>query len=636
MPTMDCPVCGAKLTPGARFCAACGTPAPSACSGCGLELPAGARFCPACGTPVADGTMVDPEGAVAPRDRDRERKTATLLFADIVGFTNLNESHDPELVSSRTGSLFERLSREVERYEGTIEKFAGDAMLAVFGVPAAHEDDPERAVRAALEMQAVAADLAGAAGDGPPLRLRVGVATGEVLVDQTRAATERDLFVTGDAVNTAARLQGIAEPGTVVVGPSTYAATRDAIEYEELAAVELKGKAIAVAAWRAVAVKAGRGGRRARLGLESPLVGRAAELSLLKETVRRAVDDGRPHLVTVMGSAGVGKSRLTWELEKYLDGLPDVYHWRKGRCLAYSASSFGPIADVIKVDARISDDDPPDTARRKLSARLDELDVGPDADGVRGALEAVLAIGGAGEHQRDELFESWRRYLGAIAAVAPLVLVMEDIHWADDSVLSFLEFLGRWGEGSIVIVCLARNELLERRGSWGGGLSNTTTIVLEPLGEEASVALMDGLLDGGVPGTLAERITALAEGNPLFVEEMVRMLVDRGVLRFSDGRWELASAVDQVEIPDSVQAVLAARLDTLPTDEKRVAQDAAVVGRIFWDVLVAHLAGSGRESGGRPHQAPAGQGPRGAAKPVIARGGQGIRLPTRAHPRRSL
>jgi len=597
---MDCRACGAALTDGARFCASCGAPAATACSSCGVELPAEARFCPACGTAVraepaaAFPNREPPVPSSSDRDRDRERKVATLLFADIVGFTSLNESHDPELVSSRTASLFERLSREVERYEGTIEKFAGDAMLAVFGVPVAHEDDPERAVRAALEMQAVVTAMAAGTGEGPALQLRIGVATGEVLVDQARAATERDLFVTGDAVNTAARLESAAEPGTVVVGPSTYAATRDAVDYEELPAIQLRGKAAPVAAWRAVAIKAGRGGRRARLGLEAPMVGRDAELALLKETVRRAVDDGRPHLVTVIGSAGVGKSRLTWELEKYLDGLPDTYHWRKGRCLAYSGPSFGPIADVIKVDARISDDDAPDAAREKLRARLGELDLGPDEADVRDALEAVLAVGDMRERPRDELFESWRRYLGAIAEVAPLILVVEDIHWADDSVLSFLDFLARWGEGSLVILCLARHELLERSSTWGGGLTNSTTIALEPLGADASSALMEGLLDGGVPRGLADRIIELAEGNPLFVEEMVRMLVDRGVLRFADGHWELAGALEQVEIPGSVQAVLAARLDTLPADEKRVAQDAAVVGRIFWDIVVAHLADSSR------------------------------------------
>ena len=595
---MRCPSCGRSLTRDSRFCPGCGAAVAATCAGCGTELEADARFCRRCGRPVTDaaeeGQTAIEAALTGGRGSGQERKIATLLFADIVGFTSMNEAHDPELVSALVSRAFERLAAEVRRYEGTIEKFAGDAMLAVFGVPVAHEDDPERAVRAALEMQSVAARLETGAGEAPGLRLRIGIATGEVLVDQARASAERDLFVTGDAVNLAARLQAVAEPGTVVVDPSAYAATRDTVEYEELPAVALKGKSLPVAIWRAVAIKAGHRGQRARLGLESPLVGRDAEMALLKDTVRRVVEEGRPHLVTVMGSAGVGKSRLVWELEKYLDGLPELYHWRKGRCLAYSAQSFGPIADVVKADARIHDDDEPEVARTKLAARLEALPLGDDRDDIRDALEAVLAIGEVRERPRDELFEAWRRYLSAIAELQPLVLVVEDIHWADDGVLSLLDFLSRWAEGPMMILCLARHELLEKRSGWGGGLPNATTIVLEPLGEEASSALMAGLLDGGVPAPLADRITGLAEGNPLFVEEMVRMLVDRGVLRFADGRWELAGGVDQLEIPDSVQAVLAARLDTLPPDEKRVAQDAAVIGRIFWDVVVAHLVGSGR------------------------------------------
>jgi hypothetical protein len=309
----------------------------------------------------------------------------------------------------------------LHRYEGTVVKFAGDAMLAVLGVPSAHEDDPERAVRAALEMQAVAGSAADEAGEAPRLRLRIGIETGEVLADRSRASGERDLFVTGDAVNTAARLQAAADPGAVVVGPSAYAATRDAIEYEELRSLALKGKAAPVAAWRAVAVKAGRGGRRGRRGLQSPLVGRDGELALLKETVRRAIEDGHPHLVTVIGSAGVGKSRLVWELEKYLDGLPHVFHWRKGRSLAYSSPSFGPIADVVKADARIQDDDAPDVARAKLVERIMALELGPHSDEVRDALEAVLAIGESRERPRERLFDAWRRYLVAIASAYPLV-----------------------------------------------------------------------------------------------------------------------------------------------------------------------------------------------------------------------
>jgi tetratricopeptide (TPR) repeat protein len=295
-------------------------------------------------------------------------------------------------------------------------------------------------------------------------------------------------------------------------------------------------------------------------------------------------------MVTVVGSAGVGKSRLIWELEKYLDGLPDVYHWRKGRCLAYSGASFGPIADVVRADARILDDEPAETAREKLRERLSALNLADDEPAVEDALQAVLAIGEHRERPREELFEAWRRYLRAIARLEPLVLVVEDIHWADEGALSFLDFIARWGEGPMIILCLARHELLGIRPGWGGGLSNAATIDLEPLAPEATMSLMAGLLEGGVPDGLRDRIVELAEGNPLFTEEMVRMLIDRGTLRFVDGRWQSAESVDEIEIPGSVQAVLAARLDALPEGEKRLARDAAVVGRVFWDRLVAYLS----------------------------------------------
>lgn len=514
-----------------------------------------------------------------------------MLFADIADFTSLSEEHDPEIVSTLLATTFDRLAREVERYEGTVEKFAGDAMLAVFGVPATHEDDPERAVRAALEMQSAVGGMRPTSGDRLELRLRIGIETGEVLADRSRALADRDLFVTGDAVNTAARLQAVADPGSVVVGASTYAATRDVVEYRELPSRELKGKSAPVAAWQAIAVRARRGGRRAPLGIEAPLVGRDNELALLKDTVRRMVTEQRPHMVTVLGAAGVGKSRLIWELEKYLDGLPEAYHWRKGRCLAYGARTFGPISDVVGLDCRIHDDDAPQEARDKIGRRVAELPLdATDAAAVRGALEAVLAVGDGRERPRDELFEAWRRYLSAIAAVEPLVLVVEDIHWADEGVLAFLDLLARWAVGPLLVVALARPELLDLRPGWGGGLPNAMTVVLEPLAATPTSRLVDGLLPGGVPTTLRDRLVARSEGNPLFVEELVRMLVDRGVLRFTDGRWELARDAEEIEIPRSVHAVLAARLDSLPPQEKRVAQDAAVVGRIFWDVLVAHLA----------------------------------------------
>ena len=591
---MTCRRCGRALDEADRFCPGCGTAIGGDCSSCGTSLAADARFCGRCGEPVertADGS------SSAGRVASRERKVATLLFADLVDFTAMGEVHDPERVAALVGETFERLGREVRRYEGTVEKFAGDALLAVFGVPAAHEDDPERSVRAALEMQAVMSEHGSSDPGRPRLTLRIGIETGEVLVDQARASAERDLFVTGDAVNTAARLQAAAEPGTVVVGAATHHATRSVIDFEELPPLELKGKAEPVMAWRVLATKDGLGDRRSPLGMEAPLTGRDEELARVERAVGHAFESRRPHLVTIMGSAGVGKSRLARELQQHLEDKPERYHWRKGRCLAYADRGFGPIADVVKADAGISDDDAPGVAASKLAARLAQLPIDAEAEDVRAGLELVLGIGGR-ELPRDALFDAWRRYLQAIAALDPLVLLVEDIHWADDAMLAFLDLLARWGEGPMVILCLSRHELLEVRPGWATGLPESTTIILEPLGAEASESLMQSLLGERVPTALKHRIADLAEGNPLFAEETARMLVDDGTLRFEDGAWRLARSVEQIDIPDSVHAVLAARLDSLPAGERRAAQLAAVVGRVFWDRLVADLNGKGLDATG--------------------------------------
>jgi len=517
----------------------------------------------------------------------------TLLFADLVGFTSLNEAHDPEIIEAVVGRAFDRLSAEVDRYEGLVEKFAGDAMLAVFGAPVVHEDDSERAVRCAFEMlQAMAELRANLEAEGrPSLSLRIGIETGEVLVNRQRATKERDRIVTGDAVNTAARLEQLAQPGQIIVGPSTYAATREAIQYEELAPVALKGKSLPVPAWRAIRVKARRFGRRAVLGLEAPMVGRDEELTLLKETVRRTVAEGRPHLVTVLGSAGVGKSRLTWELEKYLDGLPETYHWRRGRCLAYAQMSYSALADAIAADVSVLEDDASEAVESKLSARLSDLAGATAPEEVSAAARVLLGLESAGGMAKAELFEAWRTYLELIARRYPLVLVLEDIHWADEGLLDVIEFLARWAEAPIMILCLSRHELLERRPAWAGGLPNATTIVLEPLSADESGRLLGALLGSALPRELERRIIDVAEGNPLFAEELVRLFVDRGVVRRTDAGWEQALPIKEVKIPQSIQALLAARLDSLPADEKRLSQDAAVVGRIFWDRLLAHLAG---------------------------------------------
>jgi class 3 adenylate cyclase/tetratricopeptide (TPR) repeat protein len=554
---------------------------PVICPSCGFENAEGSRFCSSCGTALAD--------AAAPVRR--ERKFATALFADLVGSTALAEHEDPEVVQSLVGRAFDRLAGEIERYGGLLEKFMGDAVLAVFGVPHAHEDDPERAVRAALELQAVLSELnRGFAAEGrPTLQMRVGVEAGEVLVDLERAAGPRDRMLTGDAVNTASRLQSAAEPGRVVVGPSAYAATKDVIDYRELEPLELKGKAQPVPAWDALRVKARRRGERAPLGLEARLVGRDEELAVLKQTLHRVEQEGRPGLVTVLGNAGVGKSRLTWELLKYAEGLPEIVYWRKGRCLAYGNVSYSALAEAVKAQCEILEDDPPEAAGRKADDAVLEL-----FGDLEVAQHVRMLVGAPTDrtYAREELFDAWRRFLERLAARYPLVLVLEDIHWADEGLLDFVDHLADWGQGPIFVLTMARPELLELRPHWGGGKRNYSAIFLDPLTSEECQALIDDLLSSALSPEVRSLIAERSEGNPLYAEEIVRMFIDRGVLRATESkRWEQALAIDEVEIPRSIQGLIAARLDSLPGEEKSLLQDAAVVGRAFWLGSVARLAG---------------------------------------------
>ena len=328
------------------------------CPNCGEDNPERARFCLACATPLAEA---------APAAR-RERKFAAALFADLVGSTAMAEREDPEVVQAVVNRAFDRLREEVERYGGLLEKFMGDAILAVFGVPTAHEDDPERAVRAAIEMQAVLGELnrSFAAEGKPSLEMRIGVEAGEVLVDLDRAAGPRERMLTGDAVNVAARLQTAARAWQIVVGPAVYAATKEVIDYRELEPLTLKGKQQPVPAWQALRVKMRRRGERPSLGIEARLVGRDEELGLLRQTFHRVQNEGRPSLVTVLGPAGVGKSRLAHELLNYLDSLPTLAYWRKGRCLAYGNVSYSALAESVKAQCEILEDDAPGVAADKV------------------------------------------------------------------------------------------------------------------------------------------------------------------------------------------------------------------------------------------------------------------------------
>jgi class 3 adenylate cyclase len=480
---------------------------PLTCGTCGTENPDGARFCSSCGSALV----------AAATPARRERKFATALFADLVGSTALAEREDPEVVQSLVGRAFDRLQEEVHRYGGVVEKFMGDAVLALFGVPTAHEDDPERAVRCGLEMQAVLSELnRGFAAEGKPaLGMRIGVEAGEVLVDLERVSGPRDRMLTGDAVNTAARLQSATDPGTILVGAAAWASTKQIIDYREVPPLELKGKATPVAAWLALRVRARRRGERAPLGLEAKLIGRDEELSVLKQTLHRVESEGRPGLVTMLGPAGVGKSRLAWELLKYVEGLPTTFYWRRGRCLAYGNLSYSALAEAIKTECEVLEDDPLDVVRKKVERAIDQL------FGDQQIAPHMLALVGTGSDRaftREELFDAWRRFLERMASRYPLVLVLEDIHWADAGLLDFVDHLADWAQGPILILAMARPELLDLRPTWGGGKRNYAAIYLDPLSPEENEAMLDDLLTASLPPELKRLVVERSEGNPLFTE----------------------------------------------------------------------------------------------------------------------
>src|SRR6266566_7968588 len=510
------------------------------CPRCGEENPERARFCLRCGEPLAETEQ-----------RRRERKYATALFADLVGSTAFAEREDPEVVQSVVG----------------------------------------RAVRAAMEMQAVLSELnRGFAAEGKPtLAMRIGVEAGEILVDVERASGPRDRMLTGDAVNTAARLQAAAEPGQIVVGPSVYASTRGVIEYQTLEPLTLKGKAEPVPAWRTLRIKARTRGERPRLGMEARLVGRDEELAVLKQTFGRVQTDSRPALVTVIGPAGVGKSRLISELERYVEGLPENAYWRRGRCLAYANTAYSALADAVKAQCEIFEDDSAEVAAGKAESAVRDL-FGNDS--VAPQLRALVGAGETRDMSREELFEAWRRFLERLAARYPLVLVLDDIHWADDGLLDFIDHVADWAQGPIMVVATARAELFEKRPTWGGGKRNATSIYLDPLSAAEGEAMLDDLLPGPVQPELKRTIVERSEGNPLYVEEIVRKLIDDGVLRATEAsKWEVARPVAGIDLPRSVQGLIAARLDGLADDEKSVLQDAAVVGRVFWVGALEELTG---------------------------------------------
>jgi class 3 adenylate cyclase/tetratricopeptide (TPR) repeat protein len=543
-----------------------------ACAVCGEENPARARFCLNCGTPLA-----------ATAGGREARKVVTVVFSDLAGSTSLGERLDPESLSRVMARWFAAMRAVLERHGGTVQKFIGDAVMAVFGIPALHEDDAVRAVRAAAELRQ---GLEGLNHDlahdwGLTLALRTGINTGEVVTGDPKVG---DALVLGDAVNVAARLEQAAAPGEVLLGETTWRLVRDAARVEPVAPLTLKGKRQPVAAFRLLSVTPGVPGHARRL--DAPMVGRERPLRLLHDTFEAAAGDGACHLVTVLGAAGVGKSRLLAEFLAEVAGRATVL---QGRCLSYGEGiTWWPVTELLRAAAGLTDADDPDTARAKLMAVLaGEERAELVADRLAGLLGLAEPTGSP-----EELPWAVRRLLEALARDRPLVVLLDDLHWAEPTLLDLVEHVADWSrDAPILLCCLARPELLEARPGWGGGKLNAASLLLQPLGAADSERLVEHLLGRVTLAEAARRhIVETAEGNPLFVEELLGMLIDDGLLVRADGGWAPTADLAAVPVPTSIATLLTARMEQLDHQERAVVGRASVIGQTFYRDAVAELS----------------------------------------------
>ncbi|HEX7398422.1 MAG TPA: adenylate/guanylate cyclase domain-containing protein [Candidatus Limnocylindrales bacterium] len=515
-----------------------------------------------------------------------ERRLVSVLFADLVGFTPFAAERDAEEVREVLTRYFDLAREVIARHGGTVEKFIGDAVMAVWGAPIAREDDAERAVRAALEVVDAVRSL------GPGIQARAGVMTGEAAV--TVGATNQGM-VAGDLVNTASRLQSAAAPGVVLVGETTQRAAADAITFEPAGEQVLKGKATPVPAWRAVRVVAERRGRNRRESLEAPFVGRAEELRQLKDLFHATEREGKSRLVSAIGPGGIGKTRLAWEFLKYLDGLLDPVWWHEGRSPAYGDGiTFWALGEMVRGRAGLAETDDEATTRAGV-ARIVREHVPDDTEArwIESALLALLGLDtGLGA---DQLFAAWRTFFERLAAKAPVVMVFEDLHHADNGLLDFIDHLMDWSRTSpIMVITLARPELLERRQDWGAGKRSFTSITLEPLPPDDMERLLAGLVPGLPPKT-ARAIVARADGIPLYAVETVRMLLAQGRLVLRGDAYQPVGDFDDLAVPETLTALIAARLDGLDPADRGLVEDAAVLGQSFSVAGLAAVSGLASE-----------------------------------------
>jgi class 3 adenylate cyclase/tetratricopeptide (TPR) repeat protein len=588
---MICGVCGGENQAGKKFCGDCGAPLAAACPACGAANEPGKKFCGDCGSALAPATGSASVAAASAAARDlptSERRLVSVLFADLVGFTTLSESRDAEEVRELLSKYFDTCSTLIRRYGGVVEKFIGDAVMAVWGTPVATEDDAERAVRAALDLTKAVAELGAEAG-APDLRARAGVLTGEAAVT---LGAEGQGMVAGDMVNTASRIQSAAKPGLVYVGESTARATEASIVYEDAGEHELKGKAEPVPLFRAVRVVAGSLGAQRSSTLEAPFVGRDRELRMIKELLHASAEERKAQLVSVTGIAGIGKTRLSWEFEKYVDGLAETTLWHRGRCLSYGEGvAYWALVDMVKMRCRIAEEEGGD-AFGKLHSTVEAFVSDPEERRwIEPRLAHLLGLDGATEGDQENIFSAWRLFFERLAEHYPVIMVFEDMQWADDGLLDFIEHLLEWSRNHpIFILALALPELADRRPTWGAGKRGYSSTYLEPLSEEAMEELVTGLVPG-LAGDPRARILERAEGVPLYAVETVRMLLDRGLVVREGSVYRPTGPIESLEVPDTLHALIAARLDGLTPDERRAIQNAAVLGKVFFKQGLAAVSG---------------------------------------------